>query len=201
MPHSDVSSLRPGDHACALYSGDAGRAKLAADFLVEGLTQGERCWYVGSGEHAQIAAALRLRHGVDVASLTQRGALQIIGSAEAYVSQDGFDPERTLQVFNDAIEQALQDGYAGFRAVADMTWALSLREGPYVVIAYEAMLRSLFATCRATGLCLYDRHKMPLDIIDGALATHPFLHRAGGYHRNPQYNPAATGATRRRGRQ
>ena len=127
---------------------------------------------------------------MDVPSLTKSGALHIVGTADACVSREEFNPERTVQVFNDAIEQALHDGFSGFRAVADMTWALSLRDGPYVVIAYEVLLQSLFATSRATGLCLYDRNKMPLDAIDSALATHTLLHHSGEYRENPQYEHA-----------
>jgi DcmR-like sensory protein len=94
----------------------------------------------------------------------------------------------------------LRDGLAGFRAVADMTWALSLCEGPYVVIAYDALLRSLFATSRATGLCLYNRTKMPLDVIDGACYAHPLLESAGGFRRNAKYEPRITPARTRKRR-
>jgi hypothetical protein len=58
---------------------------------------------------------------------------------------------------------------------------------------YEALLKSLFASCRAIGLCLYDRKRMPLQIIDGALSTHPVAGSRGEYGANPFYDPATTG--------
>jgi hypothetical protein len=69
-----------------------------------------------------------------------------------------------------------------------MSWALNLDNGVERLITYEALLRSLFATARATGLCLYDRSRMPLSVIDGALCTHPIERREGTYRPNPFYD-------------
>ena len=59
--------------------------------------------------------------------------------------------------------------------------------------ARGALLRSLFSNCRAIGLCLYHRHRMPLKVIDGALATHPILCADGDYLTNPLYDPEVSG--------
>ena len=106
-----------------------------------------------------------------------------------------FNPEVTIQIFNDAIEQAYTDGFTGFRAAAEMSWALKCAEGAHQVIVYEALLKTLFASCRAIGLCLYHRDRMPLDIIDGALSTHPIAGAHGRYTDNPFYEPALPRAT------
>jgi len=78
------------------------------------------------------------------------------------------------QLTVDAIEQAYGDGFTGFRAAAEMSWVLQHEDRAHLLIVYEALLRSLFATCRAIGLCLYHRHRMPLGVINGALQTHPY---------------------------
>ena len=54
-------------------------------------------------------------------------------------------------------------------------------------------LRSLFSNCRAIGLCLYDGHRIPLKVIDGALATHPIVRSGGDYRTNPLYDPEVSG--------
>jgi MEDS: MEthanogen/methylotroph, DcmR Sensory domain len=100
----------------------------------------------------------------------------------------GFEPEQTMQVFNDAIEQALKDGFNGFRAAAEMSWALEISAGAESLIAYETLLRLLFSTSRVTGLCLYDRRRMPLRIVNGALATHPIVELSGKFACNPLYD-------------
>jgi hypothetical protein len=132
--------------------------------------------------------------GIDVAAETQRKALQLISGDAAYIVHGTFNPEATLQIFNDAIEQAYTDGFAGFRAAAEMSWALDCTDGPHQVIVYEALLKSLFANCRAIGFCLYDRRRMPLAVLNGALLTHPIVGARGHYGANQFYDPAATRA-------
>ena len=67
-----------------------------------------------------------------------------------------------MRVFNEAIEPALTDGFKGFRAAAEMSWAINIDEGAEAVIAYESLLRMLFSTAPATGLCLYNAHHRSL---------------------------------------
>lgn len=182
-------SFNPGDHVCALYSTTEELAREAATFLAEGLRGRERCWYVAGADETDAVRAALERLGIDVAGQTRRGALQLVSGDGAYVVHGQFDPEATLQIFNDAIERAYDDGFSGFRAAAEMSWALDCEDGAHQLIAYEALLKSLFASCRAIGLCLYHRARMPLAVLDGALQTHPVAGSRGHYRRNPFYEP------------
>lgn len=180
--------LNPGDHICAIYNSDDELARIVGDFLAEGLRKSERCWYLpASDDPNAVRTALKARN-VETARATDRGALSILTSNAAYSVRGDFDPEETMVVFSDAIEQALADGFNGFRAAANMSWALDLDGGPEKLIVYEALLRSLFSSARATGLCLYDRKRMPLSVIDGALSTHPVVHVNGTYSVNTFYD-------------
>ena len=71
-----------------------------------------------------------------------------------------------------------------------MSWALGREDTVEQLIVYEALLKTLFANCRAIGLCMYDRRRMPLDVIDGAIATHPKVLAGGAYRVNQFYEPA-----------
>jgi hypothetical protein len=180
--------LSPGDHVCAIYSSDEELADIVGDFLAEGLRKSERCWYLPAADNPRaVRAALDARH-IDTAQAVESGALNILSSNAAYSVRGDFDPEETMAVFSDAIEQALTDGFSGFRAAANMSWALDLQSGPERLITYEALLRSLFSNARATGLCLYDRHRMPIAVIDGALSTHPLVRVHGTYFANTFYD-------------
>jgi two-component system, chemotaxis family, sensor kinase Cph1 len=183
-----------GDHICAIYSTHAELAETAARFLAEGLRNRERCWYVASGDEGQGVRASLAALDIDVHAELARGALNLISDDGAYLVHGAFNPEATVGVFNDAIEQAYSDGFAGFRAAAEMSWALEHEEGTYQLIVYEALLRSLFANCKAIGLCLYDRRRMPLEVINGALDTHPYTVRSSGGDccANPFYDAAAS---------
>lgn len=184
-----------GDHICAMYASTQELRETVAEFVVDGLSKGERCWYVASGgEERAVRIALR-RAGVDVQAQTARGALRLISSTDAYLVRGEFDPEATVRVFNDAIEESLTAGFTGFRAAAEMSWALEPDGGIERLITYEALLRTLFANCRVIGLCLYHRRRMPLAVIDGALATHPVVGRDGCFRANPFYDPDTRGLT------
>lgn len=187
--------LKRGDHVCAVYSSPAELTQVVSPFLADGLRSGERCWYVGASHEIEAIQAALDHAGIDAAGAASRGALRLISGGGAYVVRGAFDPEVTLGIFNDAIEQAYTDGFTGFRAAAEMSWALDCADGAHQVIVYEALLKTLFDTCRAVGLCLYDRNRMPLGIINGALATHPVALCAGHYDANPFYDPATTGST------
>src|SRR5689334_8594548 len=98
--------LQPGDHICSVYDSDAQLADTAAAFLADGLARRERCWYVPSGgETAAVRAELE-RRGINVAAESRRSSLRLLDSNDVYVLGD-FDPEQTMRVFSDAIEEAL----------------------------------------------------------------------------------------------
>src|SRR5262249_32702786 len=101
------------------------------------------------------------------------------------------DPKRTLKIFSDAIDDALNAEFSGFRAAADMSWAFRLPDRGLRVIAYEAMLATLFATASVTGLCLYDRRRIPTTVMKGVLLTHPVANLHGEYESNRFFKPLA----------
>lgn len=183
-----VVLLNPGDHVCSIYTSETELAETAGEFLAEGLRKSERCWYLPAAEEADAVRAAIDKRRIDTSRAIQRGALRILSSDAAYAVRGDFDPEETLTVFSGAIEKALSDGFHGFRAAANMSWALDLANGLEKVITYEALLRSLFSSARATGLCLYDRHRMPIAVIDGALATHPIVRSNGSFRKNAFYD-------------
>jgi len=180
--------LNPGDHICAIYTSERDLAETAGGFLAEGLRRSERCWYLPAADEPDAVRAVLERSGVNTTRAIDRGALRMLSANAAYSVRGEFDPEETMAVFSGAIEEALAEGFNGFRAAANMSWALDLPDGVERLITYEALLRSLFASARATGLCLYDRRRMPLDVIDGALATHPVVQSDGSYRENPFYD-------------
>ena len=181
-------NLKGGDHICAMYSAPSELIDIAADFIVNGLRRGQRSWFITAGDEADAVRAGLVNRGVNVAEEIRRGALQLISGAETYVVHGAFDPEQAIRTFNEAIAKACADGFTGFRAAAEMSWAMDNADRRQQLIEYEALLRALFSTSRAIGLCLYDRNRTPLDVVNGALCTHPVTHSSTGYRQNPYYD-------------
>ena len=185
-------NLRRGDHVCAVYSTPSELADIVGDYIADGLEHRQRCWYVTPADDTSEVRAALARRGLDVDREIKRHALALISGDGTYVVHGSFDPELAIQTFNDAIEDAYSAGFTGFRAAAEMSWALGDAERSRRLIEYEALLRALFSNCRATGLCLYDRNRMPLNVIDGALTTHPIVHAGGRYGVNKFYDARVT---------
>jgi hypothetical protein len=182
-----------GDHACGIYSSRAQLVRLVSRFLADGLERYEHSWYVGTRvDGVAIRAALR-RRGVEVDDQIRHGALRIVLPGDVYLPQGDFDPDRTIRIFGDAIAQSQAHGFRGFRVAADMSWALSIPDGAERLIAYEAGVRSLFNGTRATAFCLYHRRRMPVNVLNGAIVTHPVTFAArGDAMSNPFYERHAT---------
>ena len=126
-------------------------------------------------------------------SQIRHGALRVLGPGDVYLAQGEFDPDHTIRIFGEATTQSLAHGFRGFRVAADMSWALSIPGGSERLIAYEAGVRSLFAGGSLTAFCLYHRRRMPLNVLNGALVTHPATFAArGDAMSNPFYDQHAT---------
>jgi hypothetical protein len=101
-----------------------------------------------------------------------------------------------LQLLNEAVEAALNDGFTGLRTCGDMSWLLDDAPGTAQVVEYEALLNQFFHSVRAAGMCQYDRRRLPPELIDHALATHPCAVVDGHPRSNPFYKPSVVAAMR-----
>jgi two-component system, chemotaxis family, sensor kinase Cph1 len=190
-----ANGVKQGDHICALFQTEEEQLSIAAGYVADGLRRGERCLYVtesaaGLERFREVLEAL----GVDTAAALKRGALVQATSAETHLAGGRFDAERMLGMLNDAVEAALNDGFQGLRTCGDMSWLLGNPEGADQVVEYEAFLNQFFKGVRATGMCLFDRARLPPALIDHALATHSSVNLPGRLVPNPFFEPAACGA-------
>ena len=70
---------------------------------------------------------------------------------------------------------------------------MRLQRGDHICALYStpSELIEIVSDYLVDGL-LYDRHRMPLNVIDGALATHPIVRARGGYIANEFYDASVT---------
>lgn len=189
---------RQGDHVCTLYSSRDEQFVAALEYIRGGLSRGERCLYV-VGEHTpdEFRSGLRAA-GIDVDAEEARGALLLLTKHDGHLHGGYFDPDKMITMLHGAVKDALDAGFTGLCAAGDMSWLLDEAEGSERIAEYEARLNAFYPSSRALGLCLYNRTKLPPEVIDHCLATHPHVRIDGNLLlENPFYEKPEQAAGRR----
>jgi hypothetical protein len=162
-------------HQCLVYKGAPSlQLPALAAVIRRKLEENHRCLYLNSptmvaGMRSYLAAA-----GVDVAAETAKTSL--VMSSERSHLEDGkrFSVDRMMQLLEEAIEQALKDGYTGLWATGDMTWEFGSEEGSAKLLEYEVRLEEMFHRFpQLAGVCQYHVDTLPEVVACQALATHP----------------------------
>ena len=165
--------FKRGEHICALYDTEDEQVIVAAEYLADGLRTGQRAFYVAQSRTAltRFRAALT-QLGVQVIRAESRRALVLRTHAEAHLVDGRFDSERMLRLLNEAVEDALRDGFVGLRTCGDMSWLLTDPPGAEKLVEYEAMLNDFFTGAPGCGMCQYHRGRLAAHLLDHAVATH-----------------------------
>lgn len=160
-PH-DVRAVERGTHAVLRYSSAMQLRTAVVRYIAAGLEHGERCIYVLNDRSLiEVVDALDAG-GIDVPQHAADGSLQILRASHVYTPTGAFDPRETLGRVRSSIRRALDDGYVGLRAAAEMGWAIASKTPVSVLAEYEREVdRTMFQGGRFTGLCLYDEKAFP----------------------------------------
>ena len=181
-----MSLVRHGDHICCLFDTDEEHLEIAARYIADGLRQREHCLYCGWSSDILRGFRDRLgQEGVDVDAMVKRGALTLATSTDLHLAGGRFDSEWMLRLLSDKLETVMNAGFTGLRTCGDMSWLLDEPAGAENIVIYEALCTQFFANSRAVGMCLYNRARLPMELIDHALATHPRTFVSGRHALNP----------------
>jgi hypothetical protein len=163
---------------------------MLAATLRQKLGEGFRCVFLNSvpmvaGIRSYLSAA-----GVDLAGEVERGSLRLFSERD-YLVQGQFDADRMIFMLNDALTEALVDGYRGLWATGDMTWELGPKPDFAKLADYEWKLEEFFRHNPAlSGICQYHADTLPHDVMRQGLASHPALFINETLSRiNPYYLP------------
>lgn len=181
-----MSLVRHGDHICCLFDTDQEHLDIAARYISDGLRQREHCLYCGWSAKTLSAFCDRLaQEGVDVDAMVKKGALTLATSTDLHLAGGRFDSEWMLRLLSDKLETVMNAGFTGLRTCGDMSWLLDQPEGVENIVIYEALCTQFFENSRAVGMCMYDRARLPAELVEHALSTHPNTFSDGRYALNP----------------
>jgi hypothetical protein len=151
-----VTSFQKGDHICYFYRDPAEQIAVAGPFVQVGLLGGERCLCVlPKDQSAQLYKWLD-SHGLDSLNEISRGALIVATPEEAYVASGSFNRELMVKFLDEAMREALKQGFTAFRGTGDLSWSALDSHACAQMPEYEAMLDRYFPGKRSLGICMYN---------------------------------------------
>jgi len=170
---TDLQGLERHDHVCWFYDDVPDLASAARDFLLDGLARGERVLCVGDATIRSVtegAAALP-----DAGELVRSGRLDLVPVGAIYAAGGA---RRTvadqLRFYSQAVDRALEDGYAGLRVTADVS---ALAGDPGQLEWEQAADRFIAEGPGMATLCAYRADAVGEPLRDRLLQVHPL---AGG---------------------
>lgn len=182
--HAGYDDVHRGHHLCLPFETDTEKLEAVADFLIEGLTRGKRCLFVGSpDELAELAGPLEAA-GICVSRARARGALLFATREDAYLSGGAFDPELVLRRIERHVKEAIADGFTGLHATGELVYTPGDEDWRRIVW-YEAQINDTFARLPLAALCRYPRSVVPAERVRDVLRTHPVAIVRGESCSNP----------------
>lgn len=174
------------EHACLLYASAEEQARGLAEYLRQGLAQGQRVVYI-LDQDAQAGALERLAPEIDLDDALDEGSLLVRTTDSTYLEDDAFSPERMIEILRETVDEALAAGYSGIRMTGEMIWATRGVRGAEELLRYEKLLNDVFPQLPVAGLCQYDTRAFSPEVLAGVLRAHPLVHAKHGLTANPYY--------------
>jgi excisionase family DNA binding protein len=154
-------------HIPAFYDSDAGRVRLTAPFIADGIKAGQPCFLIAQGEELNsYLIALDSDPAVDVDEALASGLLTVVGAPGKTVAQ-------ALDFWEVKLWEAV-DGHATLmRAVGEMVSEREGFESEREMLAYEAAFNMTSRRFPLAVICQYDVRKFSGLTILAALRAHP----------------------------
>jgi hypothetical protein len=171
-----VESLKMGDHIAFFFKTNEERLSWAIPYIAVGLNQNERCLYIAD-ENTVFDILCRLQNfGVDVREAQRRGALKVLTKRETYLRHGLFEPGRMIGDLHTEVKYSLEQGFVGFRATGEMSWALDLPTALERLIEYEETLQQRWPA-ELGAVCQYNESLFAPELVSKMIDLHSVIVR------------------------
>lgn len=179
-------------HQCLVYEGSpAAHLPALVSFIRLKLKENNRCLYLNSPPMVAGLRSYLFAVGVDVPKEIANGSL-VLSSDTGHLQNGGFSIDRMLGILNDAVTQAMNDGYQGLLATGDMSWEFGPERNFSKLLEYERRLEELFRKYPTIcGICQYHKDTLPAETVRQGILIHPAIFINETLSRlNPAYTSA-----------
>jgi ABC-type transporter Mla MlaB component len=172
------AGLTPGNHLCWPYENPAHFEQAARTYVSDGLLLGERVLAVV--DERMRGELLRLERPLPRADAFGP-SLQVLGLAEVYGSgingnADRRTPCQHLDFYVNATRQALADGYAGLRVVAEVTGLASEPAPSGDVFGWEHLADEFISSgLGLSAMCGYRSDLLDPEVVAELACLHPLV--------------------------
>ena len=154
-------------HLPAFYDSDAGRVRLTAPFLAEGIKTGQPCFLLAQGEELNsYLVALDAEPDLDIDAALASGLLTVVGAPGKTVAE-------ALDFWERKLWEALDAHATLMRAVGEMVSEREGFESEQEMLSYEAAFNMTARRFPCAVICQYDVRKFSGRAILAALRAHP----------------------------
>jgi len=174
-------------HVCLIYESEEQRQKIIAEYIAEGLRQGELVRYFTDKTTLETVRSWLLEVGVELSKAENSGSFGISKAENAYCPDGKFEPQKMIDRSVHRYDEAKMAGYSGSRACGEMTWALKDIPGSDNLLEYEVLLNNVTSTFPHTGMCQYDARLFDGATLFKVLQVHPYMIAHGQVVMNPFY--------------
>lgn len=151
------------DHLSWAYEDRDDFVRRVREFVTDGLALGLRCIYAADRPLEQLEADLA---GVpDLHAEVARGAVRVTVLGDIYRAGSVIDPDDMLATFSAATEDALAQGYAGLRVVADATPLIRTPEQLAAFATWEHKADRYMTRHPLSAVCGFDRRVSPFAAV------------------------------------
>jgi signal transduction histidine kinase len=151
-----------GTHFCQFYDSKQDLLDTLVPFFRAGLENNEMCqWMTSDPLTVEDAVEALSREVDDLERRVARGQMLIGPISFWYITSEEVDPERLLNLWTPAIENALTQRYAGLRVTGNESWLPARQWKQFMV--YESTFGQKYLNQRVVALCTY-----PLGMCDSS---------------------------------
>lgn len=152
------------------------------------LTENYRCLYFNTSDMVAAIRPYLLAGGIDITKEVVKGSL-VLSSNRTHLEDGQFNVDRMLGMLQEALDQALHDGYEGLWCTGDMSMEFGPEKDFSKLLDYEWKLEDLLQSNPAlSGICQYHADTLPNEVLRQGLLVHPSLYVNETLSRvNPHY--------------
>lgn len=169
-----VGDLPWGSHFCQFYQTQQDLLDVLVPYFQAGLEGNELCVWVTSDFLTTDEAKAALSDGVpEMPQYLKNGQIEVFPYTDWYLKGGDFDLQRTLDMWMEKHNRALEQGYSGLRVSGNPYWIDNKKDWDDFA-AYEAEINNVIGGTKLLVLCTYSLEKCGVVEIMDVVRNHEF---------------------------